>query len=87
MKTQLNLPFEPGLSRCCQCLRERHEDGSPVTWRCVQCGGTVCRKCTLTNPGELHRTYHDDTYCSQACKDARDQAVKDAQTVSEVMES
>lgn len=84
---QLNISFEPGAPRCCRCLRDGNEDGSSVTWRCVQCGGAVCRKCTLTDPSTLHREYYEETLCSQACKEARDKAIRDAQTVLEVMDS
>lgn len=84
-EVQLNLPLEPGRAECCRCGRQSNEDGSSVTWRCIQCGGTVCRRCTLVDP--LERTYYDDTFCSVKCRDDRLQAIKDEFTVSEVMES
>lgn len=87
MSVQLILPLEPGSLRCCRCLRDRHDDGSHVTWRCVQCHETVCRGCTLTDPASLHRTYYDETFCSQACKDAWDEAILGAMAMREVMES
>jgi len=41
----------------------------------------------LTDPASLHRTYYDETFCSQACKDAWDEAILGAMAMREVMES
>jgi len=52
---------------CVRCGKERHEDGSKVTWRCHTCGGFVCRGCTLTMPGSVPTEYYGLTLCSQEC--------------------
>lgn len=84
---QTSLPLEPGAARCCRCLADSHPDGSPVSWRCAWCSGPVCRACTLTDPGEAHRTYYDDTLCSQGCKDLLDRSRAAYAAAQRVMES
>ncbi len=52
---------------CCVCNAITHPDGSPVTWRCVGCGGRVCRAHTLTIPGRVPAEYYGDTLCGFGC--------------------
>jgi len=56
--------------QCARCHGIRHEDKTPVTWKCQQCGSFVCRVCTLTIPGRVPREYFEKTLCSQACWEA-----------------
>lgn len=55
---------------CSVCGKDRHEDDSPVTWRCAICGSLVCRDCTRTIPGSKPREYHALTLCSDKCWEA-----------------
>jgi hypothetical protein len=52
---------------CIECAASVNEDGSPVRWRCQQCGHTVCRGCALTIPGRRPLEYYHQTLCSSAC--------------------
>ena len=59
---------------CCQCSRQKNNDGSKVTWVCCECDQKVCRHCTLTFVNNHGMTqYYDLTYCSKSCKDKHDE--------------
>lgn len=61
------IKFFRDTTRCYACLTNKNPDDSPVTWKCCQCGNTICMNHTLTIPDSEPTEYYHDTLCSTVC--------------------